>query len=312
MKQTISIITGTFNEKDNIVKLVHDIKKIMGKTKYDYEHIVIDNSSTDGTIQKLKKLAKDEKNLKVIINSRNFGQIRSPYYGLLQASGDACINLPSDFEVPLDIIPKLLKEWEKDNKIVFAVKLVKEKTIINFFKSVYYGILNKISDVKLIKNNSGFGLVDKKIVNILSSIDTPMPYFRGLLVELGFKQSIVFYNHTPRKFNLSKNNFFSLYDYAMIGVISHTKFPLKLMTLFGFFSALIFFLLGLMYFILKLIYWDNFSAGIAPILISVFFIGSIFSICIGVLGEYVYSLHTLVRKMPLVIEQERINFDRNK
>ena len=312
MRQTISIITGTFNEKDNIVKLVHEIKKIMGRTKYDYEHIVIDNSSTDGTIQKLKKLAKDEKNLKVIVNSRNFGQIRSPYYGLLQASGDACINLPSDFEVPLKIIPELIKKWEEGNKIVYAVKIVKQKTLLNLMKNTYYDFLNSISDVNLIKNNSGFGLVDSEIINILKEINTPMPYFRGLLAEIGYDQSKVFYEHTPRKFNSSKNNFFSLYDYAMVGIVSHSKFPLKFMALCGFFISMICFVISLIYFILKLIYWDLFEIGQAPIIIGLFLFASLTSLCIGILGEYVYSLHTLTRKMPLVFEKERINFKKKK
>jgi len=308
MRQTISIITGTFNEKDNIQKLVHDIKKIMVKSKYNYEHIVIDNCSTDGTIDKLKILAKAEKNLKVIINSRNFGQIRSPYHGLLQASGDACINLPSDFEVPLKVIPDLIKKWEEGNKIVYAVKIVKQKTLLNLIKSSYYNFLNNVSDVDLIKNNSGFGLVDFEIVKILKEINTPMPYFRGLLAEIGFQQSKVFYEHTPRKFNLSKNNFFSLYDYAMVGIVSHSKFPLKFMALCGFFISIVCFIISLIYLILKIIYWDLFEMGQAPIIIGLFLFAAITSLCIGILGEYVYSLHTLTRKMPLVFESERLNF----
>jgi len=308
MNETISIVTPTFNEKDNLLPLIESIAEIMERQCYEYEHIVIDNCSTDGTKELLKEIAPSRPKLKVILNSRNFGQIRSPYYGTLQATGNACINLPSDFEVPLEIIPALISKWEEGYKVVFAVKEISNSSLLNVMKNFYYRVLNKSSDIELISNTSGFGLIDSKVVEILKEIDTPLPYYRGLLSEIGFEHAVVSYVHVARAHGRSKNNLMSLYDYGMVGFATYSKLPLKLMAIGGFVMAIVCFLVAAYYLIMKLMYWDTFEFGMAPILIGLFLVGSINALCIGILGEYIYMMSNFTRNMPLVVEEERLNF----
>lgn len=305
----ISIVTPCFNEVENIQELYDRIKLGMDNIAYDYEHIFIDNASTDGTVNLLRDLASRDKRVKVILNSRNFGHIRSPFYGLLQASGDAVIGMASDLQDPPERIPEFLHEWEQGSKIVVGIKTKSEEPgIFYFFRSIYYRVLRKLSDTKLIDNFTGFGLYDKQVVEILRKFDDPYPYFRGLIADIGFEYARVEFTQPRRKRGISKNNFYTLYDMAMLGVTSYTKIPLRLATMVGFLSAILSFLVGLVYLVYKLIDWQNFSLGLAPVIIGLFFMGSIQLIFLGIVGEYIGSIYTLAVRRPLVIEKERINF----
>ena len=307
----ISVVTPCYNEEDNILPLYLRVKKVFDELpNYNYEHIFIDNASSDSTAEKLRQLAKKDKNVKIIINSRNFGHIRSPFYGLLQAKGDAVISLVSDLQDPPELIKEFIKKWEKGFKIVVGVKPKSRENFLMFFiRKLYYRLVSKISDIKLIKNFTGFGLYDKKIINVLKNTDDPYPYFRGLISEIGFKHCEIEYVQPLRFKGKSKNNFYSLYDMAMLGITSHSKIPMRLATIIGFSLATLSFLTSVGFFIAKLIFWQHFKLGTAPIIIGLFFFSSIELFFIGLLGEYILSIHTRVMKRPLVIEEERINFD---
>jgi polyisoprenyl-phosphate glycosyltransferase len=305
----ISIVTPCFNEEANVLELYERIQKIMNNLDYEYEHIYIDNASVDGTIKILRDLASRDKRVKVIINSRNFGHIRSPFYGLLQTSGDAVIEMASDLQDPPERIPDFIQKWEQGFKIVVGIKSKSEESgVFYLFRSIYYFVLRKLSDTKLIDNFTGFGLYDKQVVEILRKFDDPYPYFRGLIADIGFDYARVEFTQPRRKRGISKNNFYTLYDMAMLGVTSYTKIPLRLATMLGFLSAILSFLVGLAYLIYKLVDWQNFSLGLAPVIIGLFFMGSIQLFFLGMVGEYIGSIYTLAVRRPLVIEKERINF----
>ncbi len=306
----ISIVTPTYNEEENIEKLCFEIRSVFEKLNYDYEHIVIDNNSTDATVEKLKKLAKNDKKLKIIINAKNFGHLRSPYYGILQSNGDACILMVSDFQEPIDLIPKYLDKWEKGSKIVLCQKNNSEENKIFFsFRKLFYKFINKISDTKLNLNTSGTGLFDKEVINRLKKINDPYPYLRGLVSELGFDVDIVEFYQPLRKYGSTKNNLFTLYDLALLGIVKHSRTPLRFMTLLGFVSSLICLVIATIYFVLKLMFWDSLIFGSAPMILGLFTISSIQIILLGLLGEYIGIILLHQRNMPLVIEKERINFD---
>ena len=305
----ISIVTPTYNEEGNIEKLCLDIKQEMKKINLDYEHIVIDNSSTDKTIEILRKICRNDKNVKVIINSRNFGHIRSPYYGLLQSSGDACILMASDFQDPVDMIPKYLEEWKKGSKIVLGKKITSEEnSFIFFIRNFFYKFLNKISETNLTENTTGSGIFDKSIINQLKKINDPYPYLRGLINEIGEKINLVEFNQPNRKAGKTKNNFFTLYDIGMLGVIKHSRAPIRLVTFLGFLFSFFSILTAIVYFVYKLFFWNSFELGIAPLIIGIFGFASIQILLLGIIGEYVGILLIHQRNMPLVIEKERINF----
>ena len=306
----ISIVTPTYNEEGNIEKLCLDIKQEMKKINLDYEHIVIDNSSTDKTIEILRKICRNDKNVKVIINSKNFGHIRSPYYGLLQSSGDACILMASDFQDPVDMIPKYLEKWKKGSKIVLGKKITSdENSFIFFIRNFFYKFLNKISETNLTKNTTGSGIFDKSIIDQLKKIHDPYPYLRGLLNEFGEEISIIEFNQPKRSAGKTKNNLFTLYDIGMLGIIKHSRAPLRFVTFLGFLSSFLSFLIAFSYFIYKLIFWNSFDVGVAPIVIGLFSFASIQILLLGIIGEYVGILLIHIRNLPLVIEKERINFD---
>jgi glycosyltransferase involved in cell wall biosynthesis len=310
MKKKISIITPTYNEQDNIKKLCEEISKEMSQTNYDYEHIVIDNSSEDDTIQILKDLAKINPKLKIIINARNFGHIRSPMHAILQASGDAVILLSSDFQDPIYLIPKYIQEWEKGSDVVMGQKNTSDE---NFFKSlirkIFYKLITLISETQLPLNVTGAGLFDKKIIDKLRIINDPYPYFRGMISEVTKDIKFVTF-HQPLRFKgKTKNNFFTLYDIAILGVIKHSKLPLRAMTFIGFCVSVLSFFISLIYFFYKIIFWSSFELGMAPLLIGFFFISSIQIILLGLVGEYVINILIHTRQLPLVVEKERINFN---
>ncbi len=308
-RKLISIVTPCYNEEDNIDELYNRIVAVMADQPYEYEHICIDNCSTDNTVKKIKQLAAGDKRLKLIVNARNFGHIRSPYHGMLQSSGDACVMIASDLQDPPEMIAEFIKNWEQGYKTVLAVKPESHESSIMFLlRKIYYNVITRISEVQLIKNATGAGLFDRVVVDILRSINNPYPYFRGLICEIGFPIATVPFKQPQRQRGVTKNNFYTLYDIAMLGITSHSKIPLRLMAMSGFLLAFLSLLVALLFFIAKLLYWDLFQLGTAPILIGIFFFGAIQAFFIGVLGEYIGSIHTQVRNMPLVVELERVNF----
>ena len=306
----ISIVTPTFNEEDNINKLCSGIKSEMEKLNIDYEHIVIDNRSTDSTIEKLREICSKDNKVKVIINKRNFGHIKSPFHGILQSTGDACILMSSDFQDPLDLIPKYINKWQSGSKIVLGKKISSEEnSFIFILRKFFYKFLNKISETNLTENTTGSGIFDKTVINKLKKIHDPYPYLRGLLSELGDEISIIEFNQPRRYAGKTKNNIFTLYDIGMLGITKHSRAPLRFVTLLGFLFSFLSFIIAFTYFIYKLIFWNSFDPGVAPIVIGLFSFASIQILLLGIIGEYVGILLMQVRNLPLVIEKERINFD---
>lgn len=308
----ISIVTPCYNEEENVENLYNKIKEIFDTqlNGYDFEHIFIDNCSQDKTIEVLSKMAQNDKRVKVIVNSRNYGTIRSPYHAFLQANGDAIITLSADFQDPPELIIDFVKKWEEGYKIVAGVKTrSKENPFIFFLRKLYYKFLKSISEVDLLENFMGVGLYDKKIIEILKEMKDPYPYFRGLICEIGFKKAIVEYIQLKRKKGKSKINIYTLYDTAMLGITSNSKIPLRLATMLGFFLGTFSLIIAFLYFIYKLIFWKSFSLGLAPLVIGLFFFSSVQLFFIGIIGEYLAIIYTKVINRPLVIEDKRINFD---
>jgi polyisoprenyl-phosphate glycosyltransferase len=308
--QLISVVTPCYNEEDNILDIYQTVKNIFNNIhKYQYEHIFIDNSSSDNSISLLKEIAHLDPNVKLIINSRNFGWIRSPFYGLLQASGDAIIYMAADFQDPPNLINKFIKKWEDGFKIVIGTKSESEESFFKFFiRRFYYKFADKISDLKLLKNFTGFGLYDKSVIQIMRQFNDPYPYLRGMISEVGFDVAEIEFKQPKRKKGLSSGTFFRLYDVAMLGITTHSKLPLRILSLVGFSLAFISLLISIIYIIAKLLFWSMFPLGFAPILIGSFFFFSMQMFFVGLLGEYIASIHHQVLKRPLVIEKERINF----
>lgn len=306
----ISVVSPCYNEQENVAILYEQVKQQFELLpNYKYEHIFIDNFSTDNTVSILKDIAQKDKNVKIIINSRNFGHIRSPYYGMLQAKGDAVISLVSDLQDPPELIPELIKKWEEGFKIVCGVKRTSEENFLFFrLRKMYYGLVTKLSEVPLIKNFTGFGLYDQVVIEQLREVKDNYPYFRGLICEIGFEKALIEYNQPVRKRGITKNNFFTLYDIAMLGITSHSKLPLRLATMFGFITAFLSLIAAIVYLILKIINWYSMPMGQAPLVIGVFFFASVQLIFIGIIGEYIGNIHTHVMNRPLVVEKERINF----
>lgn len=309
MTKLVSIVTPCYNEVDNIKELVDRIRIAMSALPYDYEHIFIDNSSSDGTIDVIKDLAKTDLRIKLIVNARNFGHIRSPFHGLLQSSGDVCVYIASDLQDPPELIPEFLIKWAEGFRIVLAVKPQSDEASFVFaLRRLYYKVVGALSDVPLVENATGVGAFDRSVIDILRSVNDPYPYFRGLLCEIGFPIATVAFRQPRRRFGVTKNNFYSLYDIGILGVTNHTKVPLRLITLGGFFLSLLSLIIAVFFLIAKLIFWNSFQLGTAPLLIGLFFFGAVQTFSIGILGEYIGSIHTHVRKLPLVIESERVNF----
>jgi glycosyltransferase involved in cell wall biosynthesis len=305
----ISIVTPCYNEEENILELYSRVQKVMSDFDYEYEHIFIDNASTDHTVEILRKLAAQDRCVKVILNARNFGHIRSPYHALLQASGDAVIGMASDLQDPPEKIPEFIRKWEEGYKVVIGVKTKSEESgPVYFMRTLYYRVLRKLSDVELIENFTGFGLYDQQVIKTLRDFDDPYPYFRGLIADIGFPIAHIEFLQPRRQRGITKNNFYTLYDMAMLGLTSYTKIPLRLAAMLGFLTAGISFLVGLAYLIYKLIFWTQFSVGLAPAVIGLFFLGSVQLIFLGIIGEYIGAIYTQVVHRPLVIEKERINF----
>ncbi|MBQ7782269.1 MAG: glycosyltransferase family 2 protein [Lachnospiraceae bacterium] len=307
----ISILIPTYNEIENVEPLsVAIIEEMQKMPQYNYEIVFIDNNSQDGTREKLKQLCAGNKKIKAILNAKNFGQNNSPYYGLLQTTGDCAILMCADFQDPIDMIPKLVAEWENGYKIVSAIKTTsKENKFMRFLRTCYYKLIKKFSDVEQIEHFTGFGLYDKAFLEVLRDLKDPTPFLRGIVAELGFKRKEIPYEQQRRRAGKTKNNFYSLYDIAMLSFTSYTKIGLRLATFIGFIIAAVSVIIALVYLVLKLIYWNTFFMGTAPILIGMFFLGAVQLIFLGLIGEYILSINQRVMNRPLVIEEERINFE---
>jgi dolichol-phosphate mannosyltransferase len=309
-KPLISIVTPTYNEIDNIEELLRRVKlSIAHLDQYDFDFLVIDNCSSDGTQAKLKDLASQDLRVKVILNARNFGHIRSPYYGILQSQGDATIYLASDLQDPPEMIPEFIKDWENGYKLVMAIKPVsKSSPVMHALRKAYYRFIDKISEVEIIKDSTGFGLYDKKVLDKLREINDPYPFLRGLICELGYEVKTIPFVQPRRLRGLTKNNFYTLFDIAMLGMVSHSKVPIRVAALVGFLLGALSVLTAFIFLLLKLVFWDAFPLGSAPIVIGLFFLFGVQLFFIGILGEYIGSIHTYVQNRPIVVEKERINF----
>jgi glycosyltransferase involved in cell wall biosynthesis len=307
----VTVMTPCFNEEDNVRELYEQVKKVFaGLPGYTYEHLFIDNASKDRTVEILRDIARSDRNVRVIVNARNFGHIRSPHHALMQARGEAVVSIVADLQDPPAMIADFLKKWEEGYKIVLGIKEEAEESGAMFaVRRAYYQLVSKLSDIELIQNFTGFGLYDRQVIEIIRQIDDPYPYFRGLIADIGFEAYKIPYRQPRRWRGITKNNFFTLYDLAMLGITNHSKVPLRLATMSGFIMAVVSLLVAVAYLLWKLIYWDWFTAGIAPLIIALFFFSSVQLFFIGIIGEYIGSIHTQVLKRPLVIERERINFD---
>ncbi|MFM8270505.1 MAG: glycosyltransferase family 2 protein [Pseudomonadota bacterium] len=308
--KTITIVTACYNEEENIAEVYRQVKQVFAEKlpQYQYEHLFIDNASKDKTVEILRQIAAQDKQVKVIVNTRNFGHIRSPFHGLLQAKGDAVISLVADLQDPPSLIPELVSQWEKGPKMVLAVKAQSAETpLMWIIRKCFYEFISRLSDIELTKNHTGFGLYDQIVIQKLREIGDPYPYFRGLISDLGYDSVKLPYDQPVRKRGITKNNFYTLYDMAMLGITNHSKVPLRLATMTGFLMAFVSFLVALGYLVYKIIYWDRFTVGTAPVAIGLFFFASVQLFFIGIIGEYIGSIHTQVMNRPLVVEKERIN-----
>lgn len=309
--KTISIVTPCFNEEENVENLYQQVKDVFKNLpEYKYEHIFIDNDSSDKTVPIIKEILKNDPNVKLIVNIRNFGHIRSPFYGMLQSKGDAVVLIVSDLQDPPSMIVDFIHKWEEGYKIIVGVKTKsKENKLMFLIRKMFYSLIAKLSETDQIKNFTGFGLYDRQFIEILRNLDEPYPYFRGLISEFGFYRIEIPYTQPRREKGITKNNFYTLYDMAMLGFVNHSKLPLRLASFIGFTVSFLSFFVAFIYLIYKLLFWNNFSVGIAPLVIGIFFFGGVQLFFLGIIGEYVGAIFTQVKKRPLVIEKERINFD---
>jgi polyisoprenyl-phosphate glycosyltransferase len=310
--KSITVVSGCFNEEDNIPELYERITRVFAQElpEYSFELIVIDNCSTDNTAGVLRRIANQDKRVKVILNTRNFGHIRSGYHALLQARGDAAIVMASDLQDPPEMIVQFVRKWEEGYRIVLAQKTQSAESAMFFFiRGAYYNLINRLSEIPLVKNVTGFGLYDRCVVEDIRRINDPYPYFRGLICDLGYDRALIPFTQPLRKRGITKNNFYTLYDMAMLGITNHSKVPLRLAALAGFGLSACSLLVALIYLVYKLVFWSQFQAGAAPIVIGLFFLGAVQLFFMGIIGEYVGSIHTQVLHRPPVVEKERINFD---
>ncbi|MFZ4413447.1 MAG: glycosyltransferase family 2 protein [Bacteroidales bacterium] len=313
MNKLISIISACYNEEGNITEVYNRVKRVFEKLpQYDYEHLFIDNDSNDKTQDILRDIASRDKNVKVIFNTRNFGPGRSPWHAFHKVKGDAIISIVSDLQDPPEMILPFLQKWEEGYKIVIGVKNKSKESFVMFnIRKIFYRLLNNFSEIELVNNYTGFGLYDRSFIDILLNMNDPSPYFRGLIPEFGMKRYEINYVQPKRKSGKTKQSFVTLYDEAMLGFVSHSKMPLRLASFTGYTIAFLSLLVAVGYFVYKIVYWNEFNLGLAPLVIGVFFFSSVQLIFIGVIGEYVGAIWNRLNKQnrPLVIEKERINFD---
>jgi len=317
----LSVVTACYNEEENVEEIVRQVRGVMeslplrakpdgGSEPYTYEHLFIDNASSDRTVEILRGVCVSDTRVKVIVNTRNFGHIRSPFHGLLAARGDAVISIVADLQDPPEMISDFVAQWEAGYKVVVGVKKVSlEKRSMFFVRNMFYRLIDRLSEVPLVRNFTGFGLYDRVVMDKLREIDDPYPYFRGLICDIGYERVEIPYSQPARRRGITKNNLYSLYDMAMLGITNHSKVPLRLAAMAGFALSIIALLVAVVYLVLKLAMWNTFNLGLAPLLIGIYFFGSVQLFFIGILGEYIGSIHTQVYHRPLVVEKERINFD---
>lgn len=310
--KTISVVVPCYNEEENVEAMAQAVKEIFAKDlpEYGYELIFIDNDSRDSTREIIRRLCEADRHVKGIFNAKNFGQFNSPYYGMLQSSGDCTVLVACDFQDPVEMIPRFVKEWEAGYKIVIGIKNTsQENKIMYWLRGCYYKMIKKLSDVEQIEQFTGFGLYDARFVEVLRQLDDPTPFLRGIVAELGFRRKEINYEQPKRRAGKTSNNFYRLYDAAMLSITSYTKVGLRMATIFGSFCSAVSMVVAIVYLVMKLMYWDRFLAGMAPLLIGMCFLGSIQIFFIGLVGEYILSINSRVMKRPLVVEEERINFD---
>ncbi len=310
--KTISIVIPCYNEEENVEVMADSLRQLFQKElfHYQYEILFIDNDSQDTTREKIRRLCAEDKGIKGIFNAKNFGQFNSPYYGMLQSSGDCTVLMAADFQEPVEMVPKFVKEWENGYKIVAGVKTTsKENKFMYWLRGCYYKMIKRLSDVEQIEQFTGFGLYDARFIQVLRDLDDPTPFLRGIVAELGFRRKEIPYEQQLRRAGKTSNNFYRLYDAAMLSVTSYTKVGLRLATFIGGFSCIISMIVGFVYLIMKLIWWYRFPAGVAPMLVGMLFLGSVQVFFIGMVGEYVLSINQRVMRRPLVVEEERLNFE---
>ncbi len=310
-RKLITIITACYNEVLNVRELHRRVLTMAAEVpEYRIEHLFIDNASTDGTVDVLREMAAEDPSVKVILNARNFGQVRSPMHVFLQAQGEAVGGLVADLQDPPELFVEMIHEWEKGFPIVVAIKNSSDESGLMYrIRTAYYRLVASLTNVEVIEHFTGFGLYDRSVVEqIRANFRDPYPYFRGMIAELGLPYSKVFYNQKRRKHGITKNNFYSLYDIAMLGITNLSKVPLRVVIGCGFISAVLSFIMGMFYLVYKIVFWNSFNVGVAPLVLGLFFLGSVQLIAIGIIGEYVGSIHTFVQNRPLVTEKERINF----
>ena len=307
----ISIMTACYNEEENIAEVYTQVKEVFAKLpNYRYEHVFIDNASEDTTVEILRGIAANDPNVKVIVNARNFGHIRSPFHGIMQCSGDAVISIVADLQDPPEMIVDFIQKWEEGYKVVIAVKEQSYEAQWMFkLREAYYNLLHKLSEVEIFKGFTGFGLYDKKIIDFMREFDDPYPFFRGLIAEIGFKAAKIPYTQPARPRGISKNNFYTLYDMGILGIINNSKVPLRIATFLGFLLSFVSFITAIVYTLVKLFNWDSMPLGIAPLIIGGAFMFGIVLFFLGIIGEYIGAIYTQVLKRPRVFESERINFD---
>ena len=311
-KKLISLVTPCYNEEGNITKVYEQVKTLIEEqlNDYVYEHIFIDNASTDQTVELLKDIAKKDKNVKIIVNSRNFGHIRSPVYAMMQAGGDVVISLVADLQDPPEMIVDFVRANEEGYNIVLAIKVnSQEKRLMYKVRRLYYRLLNRISDTEIYENYTGFGLYDRKTIEALRRMPDAYPFFRGMIAEIGYKVKKIPYNQPVRVRGVTKNNFYTLYDTGILGLINNSKVLLRLSIFLGFIVGFLSIIVGVFYFVRKLMYWESFSLGLAPMLIGGSLMFSVVLFFIGILGEYTGQIYTQTLNRPLVFEKERINFE---
>ncbi len=307
---SITVVTPCFNEESNVRPLYEKVREIFNTLPgYRYEHLFIDNGSTDRTAEVLREIAATDASVKVILNTRNFGHIRSPFHGLLRSEGDATILLVADFQDPPELIPELIRKWEEGHKVVVGIKeRSHENPLMFLIRRLYYWTVDQLADIKLIKNMTGFGIYDRAVIDAFRQIDDPYPYIRGLVPYVGYEWASIPYTQPRRRSGITKNNFYTLYDMAMLGMTNHSKVPLRLAAMIGFLLSGVSLLVALGYLVAKLLFWNEFSLGLAPVVIGLFFFASVQLFFIGIIGEYIGAIHTQVQRRPRVFEKERINF----
>jgi glycosyltransferase involved in cell wall biosynthesis len=311
MKKIISIATSCYDEVDNIKPFYERLSKALKKIDhYDYEIIISDNNSSDGTQNELRRLALNDKRFKVIFNLVNYGHIKSPFNSIKNSKGDCIVVIASDLEDPPELILEFVKKWELGFKVVAAVRTGSDEPgLTKFLRAFYYYLMEKISETKQIRNFTGFGLYDREVINQILKLNDPKPYFRGIVSELGYEISEVFFKKPYREFGKSKGSFISNYDLAVQGIVRFSKFPLRLASFLGISMSFLSFILSGYFFYMKITNWDGFQAGMIPIiLLNLFFFGILFFI-LGLYGEYIALLSSHIIKTPDVIEREKINFD---